>query len=130
MLGRIPRMATQDDFIKTALRLPRGLHATIQASAEGSGKSMNAEIIARLQSNPEAVAATTILAKLNELEDVLIETNKRQLDMLWKIIERADDALRKASAVLDASQLEEDTAALRHDFSVLMDLIDAIRVHR
>lgn len=91
---------------------------------------MNAEIIARLLSNPETVAATTILAKLNELEDVLIESNKRQLDMLWKIIERADDALRKASAVFSASQLEEETVALRHNFSVLQDLIEAIRVHR
>lgn len=123
-------MATQDDFIKTALRLPRGLHTTLQAAAESSGKSMNAEIIARLQSNPEAVAATTILAKLNDLEDVLIETNRRQSDMLWKIIERADDALRRASVVLSASQFEEETTALRHDFSVLMDLIDAVRVHR
>jgi predicted HNH restriction endonuclease len=123
-------MATQDDFIKTALRLPRGLHATIQAAAQGSGKSMNAEIIARLLSNPEAVAATTILAKLNELEDVLIETNKRQMDMLWKIIERADDALRKASVALGASQLEEETNILRSDVAVLLDLIDAVRVHR
>lgn len=130
MLGRIARMATQDDFIKTALRLPRDLHATIQEAAESSGKSMNAEIISRLLTNPEAVAATTILAKLNELEHAFIESNKRQLDMLWKIIERADDALRKANTVLGASQLEEETVALRRDFSALLDLIDAVRVHR
>lgn len=91
---------------------------------------MNAEIIARLVSNPEAVAATTILAKLNEIEDVLIATNKRQLDTLWKIIERADDALRKASVALGAAQLEEETNMLRREFAALLDLIDAVRVHR
>jgi hypothetical protein len=41
----------QDDFIKTALRLPRNLHAAIQSAAERSGRSMNAEIIAILESS-------------------------------------------------------------------------------
>ena len=41
-------MATQDEYIKTALRLPRGLHRSIQESAEKRGRSMNAEIISRL----------------------------------------------------------------------------------
>jgi len=39
----------QDDYIRTALRLPRDLHAQVQASAETKGRSMNAEIISRLQ---------------------------------------------------------------------------------
>lgn len=39
----------QTDFIKTALRLPRDLHARIQASAEAHGASLNTEIIQLLQ---------------------------------------------------------------------------------
>lgn len=42
----------QDEYIKTALRLPVDLHAEIQASAERNGRSMNAEMIARMQSSP------------------------------------------------------------------------------
>lgn len=38
----------QDDYIRTALRLPRDLHADVQAAAEKAGRSMNAEIIDRL----------------------------------------------------------------------------------
>lgn len=44
----------QTDFIKTALRLPRDLHARIQASAEGHGASLNTEIIQLLQKALEA----------------------------------------------------------------------------
>jgi plasmid stability protein len=39
----------QTDFIKTALRLPRDLHARVQASAESHGASLNTEIIQLLQ---------------------------------------------------------------------------------
>ena len=41
-------MAKQDDYIKTALRLPADLHARIQLAAEKAGRSMNAELINRL----------------------------------------------------------------------------------
>ncbi|MBT2333594.1 Arc family DNA-binding protein [Variovorax paradoxus] len=44
-------MATsyQDDYMKTALRLPRDLHAKLQESATMSSRSLNAELIARLE---------------------------------------------------------------------------------
>lgn len=38
----------QDDYIKTALRLPRDLHAEISEAAVEHGRSMNSEIIDRL----------------------------------------------------------------------------------
>ena len=44
-------MARQDDYIRTALRLPPDLHAAIHEAAAATGKSFNAEIIARLQSS-------------------------------------------------------------------------------
>jgi hypothetical protein len=43
----------QDDFQKTALRLPKTLHAQLHASAQDSGRSYNAEIVARLQQSFE-----------------------------------------------------------------------------
>lgn len=48
------QMATsinQEDFLKTALRLPRDLHARILEVAGESGRSMNSEIVARLQAS-------------------------------------------------------------------------------
>ncbi|UCV02319.1 Arc family DNA-binding protein [Dechloromonas denitrificans] len=48
------QLSNQDDFIKTALRLPRDLHAAVQNSAAKLNRSMNAEIIARLESSFQA----------------------------------------------------------------------------
>lgn len=42
-------MATQDDYIRTALRVPPGLHAQIHAAARASNRTFNAEIVDRLE---------------------------------------------------------------------------------
>jgi len=45
------RMAKQDDYIKTALRIPRALHSQLTASAEQKGCSLNAEFVSRLEAS-------------------------------------------------------------------------------
>lgn len=40
---------SQDDYKKTALRLPKELHESLHAAASSSGRSYNAEIVARLE---------------------------------------------------------------------------------
>lgn len=63
------QISDQSDFLKTALRLPRDLHARIQKAAELSGRSMNAEIIARLQQTLEQPAdAGALHEKISHLE--------------------------------------------------------------
>jgi hypothetical protein len=52
----------QDDYIKTALRLPPELHAEIKSAAEYHGRSMNAEIIARLAGTSASAATLDTLA--------------------------------------------------------------------
>lgn len=42
-------MATQDDYIRTALRVPPELHAQIHKAAKDSNRTFNAEIVARLE---------------------------------------------------------------------------------
>jgi hypothetical protein len=42
-------MASQDDFIRTALRVPPDLHAKIHEAAKGANRTFNAEIVARLE---------------------------------------------------------------------------------
>lgn len=43
--------APQDDWHKTGLRLPKELHHQLHEAAATSGRSYNAEIVARLQSS-------------------------------------------------------------------------------
>lgn len=54
----------QDDFQKTALRLPRDLHSRIHEAAVVSGRSYNAEIVARLQQTFAEDAHLTGLAEV------------------------------------------------------------------
>lgn len=44
----------QDEFQKTALRLPKDLHAALHEAASAAGRSYNAEIISRLQASFKA----------------------------------------------------------------------------
>lgn len=44
-------MATQDNFIRTALRVPPALHAAIHEAAAAANRTFNAEIVARLENS-------------------------------------------------------------------------------
>lgn len=56
----------QSDFIKTALRLPRDLHARVQAAAESDGASLNTEIILLLRKALDGVEISE--KSLDEIE--------------------------------------------------------------
>lgn len=59
--------ATQKHYIHSAVRLPPELNESIKLTAERNGRSMNAEIIARLQAGP----TEAILAELAEMKQML-----------------------------------------------------------
>lgn len=48
--GMVTRL-NQSDYVKTALRLPPEVHAQIHQAADKSGRSYNAEIVARLEAS-------------------------------------------------------------------------------
>lgn len=121
-------MAHQDDFIKTALRLPRRLHASIREAAQLGGKSMNAEIIGRLQDSLRVEEVGSVLAQLKSREAELLDANRQQLEVMRGLIGRADAALRQAGEQLTGDPAEEARSRLRHEISVLRDLIKATRL--
>lgn len=53
----------QDDYVQSAVRFPRELREEIKRAAERNGRSMNAEIIARLQDR-QTEALTAELAEI------------------------------------------------------------------
>lgn len=68
-------MATsyQDDYLKTALRLPRELHAKLMDAARASGRSLNAELIARLEASTQSIESrvyTSFGLEPKEAEDL------------------------------------------------------------
>lgn len=58
------RKSAQKDYIHSAVRLPPDLNEAIKQAAELNGRSMNAEIIARLQAAPSEI----ILSEIAELK--------------------------------------------------------------
>lgn len=79
----------QSDFIKTALRLPKDLHAQLHAEAQETGRSYNAEIVARLQKSFENEPGDelthprleTALQKLRDEMKLLAKTQQQLVDL-------------------------------------------------
>lgn len=63
-------MAKQDDYIKTALRMPKALHARLTAQAEAKGRSLNAEFIASLDGGAGADVPLELKTKLEEAAEL------------------------------------------------------------
>lgn len=69
-------MATQDNYIRTALRVPPELHAKIHESAKDNNRTFNAEIVARLEQSFSETTNTShvrprildLAVKLRELQ--------------------------------------------------------------
>lgn len=68
----------QDDYIRTALRVPPDLHKEIHQAADKAGRSFNAELLERLRNPPEH--------HLNRLRQV-IDTQTRVVQSLGTIID-------------------------------------------
>jgi hypothetical protein len=64
---------SQDDYIKSATRYPPALHARLHDSAEQSGRSFNAEVLARLLASYEA---DPVEKRLTAIERVLARVEK------------------------------------------------------
>ena len=61
----------QTDYVKTTLRLPPDLHKELLAGAERAGRSLNAEILARLQGSDLKSELGNIKSTLREILDAV-----------------------------------------------------------
>lgn len=68
----------QQGYIKTAVRLPPDLHAEIQDAAARNGRSMNAEIVARLQAEHVSSLLGTLARDITEIKTM----NREILDVV------------------------------------------------
>lgn len=80
-------MAQQDDFIRTALRVPPTLHKAIHEAAAAANRTFNAEIISRLQQSfedPEAasgaVPMTVVDAAIKRAADAAAREARMEIE--------------------------------------------------
>ncbi|MDH0613423.1 MULTISPECIES: Arc family DNA-binding protein [unclassified Agrobacterium] len=100
-----PISQPQDKFI---VRLPDGLRERIRASAENQNRSMNADIVARLELSFEGQDLSGKVAYLEGMNDALGRTVRAFIDHLTQTPEGRE-------AVLKAILTDEFSAAIPPD---------------
>lgn len=94
----------EDNYTRITLRIPRTLHGRLQAAADASSKSMNAEIVARLDLSFNAdvnnAAITALAYRIAQLE---FELQTKQLDIaeLANSLSSAADEIKEGAGVED-----------------------------
>jgi hypothetical protein len=90
----------QDDYIKTALRLPRHLHADASVAAQNAGRSLNAELIDRIGKSGDTAHFQRVIEQLTntmkmerDSQDLLMQ---HVLGMFEFTIHALDEALLMA----------------------------------
>ncbi|MET3134981.1 hypothetical protein AAKU55_005284 [Oxalobacteraceae bacterium GrIS 1.11] len=72
---------TQDDYVRTAMRIPRELRGEMRDTAEQNGRSMNAEVITRLQAGP-------VSERLDKLTQDIADIKKMVREILNMVSDR------------------------------------------
>lgn len=113
------QISDQKDFLKTALRLPRDLHARIQEAAEASGRSMNAEILARLATSFEQadLSALKLVGRIGDKPSVIDDVARalEELQTIRTTVESSPETPTPISEVVAQIKrnLEESAARAR-----------------
>ncbi|EER61561.1 Arc domain protein DNA binding domain protein [Acidovorax delafieldii 2AN] len=99
-------MATQDDYIRTALRVPPELHARIHQAAKANTRTFNAEIVARLEAS---FAASVFPARDHEDLNSMLDISIAQMDfhMAQNHVAQARDEFSRARMRYDALVIQE-----------------------
>lgn len=94
-----------DRYTRITLRLPKDLHAQLEAEAERTSKSLNAEIVARLSASLDPVDDRLLLEGLGHaLQEQLAGRGIDMLTMLRKGMQSLPGGEREAKPTGDASQ--------------------------
>lgn len=120
----------QDDYMKTALRLPRDLHAELMEAARERGRSFNSEVVARLH---DSIANADLARGDDGLNDLISRTVKHTMESMLKsgwfprsgviadseadnltsaLVAAAEKAKAEAPALLSGSKAKNTAGAL------------------
>ena len=85
--GVIRKMEEEDRYTRITLRIPKDVHARLQQSADKTSKSMNAEIVARLDTSFTATETSSeILSLIATLQFELSQARYREQVQLLSLI--------------------------------------------
>lgn len=85
-------MGKQDDFFRTQIRIPTGIHLALKEAAEESGRSMNAEIVARLEQSfspgQGLIGQAMIESETKRMEEMFSEMRQDLLDEVKQLLKK------------------------------------------
>lgn len=111
----------KDDIQKTALRLPRNLHTAIHGAAKTSGRTMNAEIVHRLEESLFREQPPTDLVPADKARALAAQSRQSlPAEIFTRVIAGINRgiALGHDSAMVDLGEFELD--AMEEDKSALI----------
>ncbi|MGX5708273.1 Arc family DNA-binding protein [Brucella lupini] len=97
-------MAKQDDYMRYTIRVPSGVYQHIQDAAESAGRSVNAEIIERLENSIQK-------------DESLVEVTEKAVETLERMNEEAR---------LDLAQLK----AMASQIKMMRYLLDQVAINK
>jgi len=76
--ARTKKRRSQEDWIKSAMRLPPDLHKELSEASDAEIRSLNAEVVVRLRQTPGLLTAVqTLLKQQIEMKETLREILER-----------------------------------------------------
>lgn len=109
-------MATQDDYIRTALRVPPTLHKQLHEAAASNNRTFNAEIVARLQASFGVKSLDTLglfatqdtSSQSENYKQILQSHAEKQRDELLELVQKS--MMPTLKAVLEDIKKQEQMA--------------------
>ena len=96
------------DIQKTALRLPRELHTAILDAASKSGRTMNAEIVYRLQQSLDEGRAETI-SNIGHMEFRIVDRSiGKGPQKIFNALDEMEKILLDTKRMLEEAERDED----------------------
>lgn len=77
-------MATQDDYQRITVRIPPELHAQLTDAARDTSKSVNAEIVGRLEASFQPMA----IARREETEELIDKAIDKAAEVMMRVMEK------------------------------------------
>lgn len=116
-------MATQDDYIRTALRVPPDLHAQIHNAAKGNNRTFNAEIVARLQDSFSGRLNPALPSLAMSAGDLPFDVNKLLQSMPADLSSQYALHLYRSEQKIAEAQLEEAREKYQRLYSKLQRVL-------
>lgn len=120
----------EEDIQKTALRLPKDLHRKVHEAATESGRSMNAEIVARLQESFQQQLPKGVLLSAAEAVKVAEKARKRvSAQIRTRVIENLNEDISKGkvSSTTEFTDLELGLMNPDEIYDLLGDLFSELK---